>query len=148
MWARTSSIYHRYTSQDATISGKVVHDCSILQRSQTWTKNKIQRLLKRGVESDLLNPRKVTPLCIAATNGHMEVIRLFLETKSVNVNVTCVSGRSLIFYAAANGHEEIVKLLLNAEADPTFIDTEGETALLVSKRYGYYRIVDILSAWK
>ncbi|CAD6446264.1 b7a5bf77-39d6-4c44-a99b-040df980e6b2, partial [Sclerotinia trifoliorum] len=95
-------------------------------------KNKIQRLLKRGVESDLSNPRKVTPLWIAATNGHIEVVRLLLETKSVNVNATSVSGRSPIFYPAVNGHEEIVKLLLNTEANPTFIDTEGDTALLVS----------------
>ncbi|APA10358.1 predicted protein [Sclerotinia sclerotiorum 1980 UF-70] len=78
-------------------------------------KNKIQRLLKRGVESDLSNPRKVTPLWIAATNGHIEVVRLLLETKSVNVNATSVSGRSPIFYPAANRHEEIVLGFLRPE---------------------------------
>ncbi|TEY16074.1 hypothetical protein BOTCAL_2495g00010 [Botryotinia calthae] len=105
--------------------------------AELGNKRKIQSLLERGVEPDLPNPRKVTPLCIAATNGHIEVVRLLLETKSVNVNATSVSGRSSIFRAAANGYEEIVRLLLNAGADPTFIDTNGDTALLVSKKYGF-----------
>ncbi|KAF7909978.1 uncharacterized protein EAF01_003696 [Botrytis porri] len=111
-------------------------------------KGKIQSLLERGVELDLPNPRKVTPLWIAATYGHIEVVQLLLETKSVNVNATDVSGRSPIFWAAANGYEEIVWLLLNTGADPTFIDVNGDTALLVSKRYGRRKTVDMLNAWK
>ncbi|EMR87688.1 putative het domain protein [Botrytis cinerea BcDW1] len=116
--------------------------------SKRGEKKKIQSLLKRGVEPDLPSPRKVTPLWIAATNGHIEVVRLLLETKSVNVNVRSVDGRSPIFWAAAQGHEEIVKLLLSAGADPTFVDTDGGTALLISKQYGRRKIVDMLSAWK
>ncbi|KAK6591799.1 HET domain protein [Botrytis cinerea] len=116
--------------------------------SKYGEKKKIQSLLKRGVEPDLPNPRKVTPLWIATRNGHIEVVRLLLETKSVNVNVRSVEGRSPIFWAAVCGYEEIVKLLLSAGADPTFVDTDGDTALLISKRYGHRKIVDMLSAWK
>ncbi|KAM0169103.1 hypothetical protein ACHAPF_010289 [Botrytis cinerea] len=116
--------------------------------SKHGEKKKIQSLLKRGVEPDLPSPRKVTPLWIAITNGHIEVVRLLLETKSVNVNVRSVYGRSPIFWAAAQGHEELVKLLLSAGADTTFVDTDGNTALLVSKRYRHRKIVDMLSAWK
>ncbi|TEY15959.1 hypothetical protein BOTCAL_2527g00010 [Botryotinia calthae] len=111
-------------------------------------KKKIQSLLEQGVEQDLPNPRKVTPLWIAASNGHIEVVRLLLGTKSVNLNATDVPGRSPIFWAAANGHEEIVRLLLNAGADPTFIDTNGDTALLVSKRHGFQGTPDGAKAIK
>ncbi|KAM0139052.1 hypothetical protein ACHAP3_003320 [Botrytis cinerea] len=116
--------------------------------SKHGEKKKIQSLLKRGVEPDLPSPRKVTPLWIAAKNGHIEVVRLLLETKSVNVNVRSVEGRSPIFWAATHGDEEIVKLLLSAGADPTFVDTDGDTALLISKRRGHRKIVYMLSAWK
>lgn len=90
----------------------------------------------------------MTPLWIATTNGHIEVVRSLFETKSVDVNATSISGRSPIFWAAAKGYEEIVGLLLIAGADPTFIDTKGDTALSVSKGYGFRKIVDMLSPWK
>ncbi|KAM0175400.1 hypothetical protein ACHAPC_009643 [Botrytis cinerea] len=116
--------------------------------SKCGEKKKIQSLLKRGVEPDLPNPRKVTPLWIATRYAHIEVVQLLLETKSVNVNVRSVEGRSPIFWAAAHGDEEMFKLLLSAGADPTFVGTDGNTALLVPKRYGHRKIVEMLSAWK
>ncbi|TEY32598.1 hypothetical protein BOTCAL_0717g00010 [Botryotinia calthae] len=56
-------------------------------------KRKIQSLLERGVEPDLPSPWKVTPLWIAVMNGYIEVVRLLLETKSVNINARNVSGQ-------------------------------------------------------
>jgi ankyrin repeat protein len=76
----------------------------------------IQELLDQSVQPDLQNPWRVSPIWIASSNGHLEVVRLLLGTKAVDVNVRSVSGRSPIIWAAIRGWKEIVTLLLEAEA--------------------------------
>jgi hypothetical protein len=105
----------------------------------------IHKLIARGVEPDLRNPRNVSPLWVAATNGHLKVVELLLATKAVNVNSKCISGRPPIFYAAAKGYEDVVRLLLLAGADPSLVDEHGQTPISIAKQHGYDKIAKMLA---
>jgi hypothetical protein len=94
---------------------------------------KVQDLLDQGVQPDLQHSWGESPLCIAFKNGHLEVVRLLLKTKAVDVNAKSKSGRPHIFGAAAHGHEEIVALLLEAKAIPGLKDEYGQTIATTSK---------------
>lgn len=83
---------------------------------------------------------------ISAAYGHLEVVRVLLRTKLVDVNAQDIFGQSLVFWAAAQGHEDIVKLLLKAGADRNLEDTDGRTPLVMAKNYKLAKIVKMLSA--
>jgi len=105
----------------------------------------IQRLLEEGVEPDLKNPYQISPLWIAAAKGHTRVVQLLLGTKLVSVNSKSISRRPPIFWAAANGYEDVVGLLLEAGADPSVMDKDGQTPLSMATRYGHAKIAKMLS---
>ena len=99
----------------------------------------IQKLLRDGVKPDHKNIRHVTPLGIAATNGHRKAVEVLIATNLVDVNSKSIAGRSPIFWAA-NGHKDIVKLLLQAGADPNIIDEDGNTPFSTAKQGGFHEI--------
>jgi len=84
---------------------------------------------KRGVESEvrkLLNSveyvdvnyqdpldKAQTPLIVACRNGFVNVVKLLLNDKRVNVHKIQRGGVTAFYIACQNGHLEIVKLLLN-----------------------------------
>jgi ankyrin repeat protein len=48
-------------------------------------------------------------------------------------------------YGAEYGHAEIVRLLLDAGADVTPKDLDGETALMIAQRRGHAAIVELFT---
>lgn len=106
----------------------------------------IQNLLAQGFEPDLKNPRNVSPLWIAATNGYPRVVELLLGTKAVDANSKSISGRPPIFWVAAMGNESVVRFLLQAGADPTLMDKDGRTVLSMVKQYGHNKIAKLLAS--
>jgi hypothetical protein len=108
-------------------------------------KDTIQKLLTQGVEPDLQNPRKVSPLWVAATNGHLRVVELLLGTNAVDINSKSIAGRPPIFWASARGYEDVVRLLLEAGADPSLMDEDERNAISMAKQYGHNKIVKMLA---
>lgn len=104
----------------------------------------IQKLMGEGAEPDLKNPRHVFPLWVAATNGHLKVVQILLGTNLVDVNSKGISRRSPIFWAAARGRNGIVRLLLEAGADYTFEDINGDTPLSMAKKNGHDKIAKMM----
>ncbi|PMD49999.1 ankyrin repeat protein, partial [Hyaloscypha bicolor E] len=100
----------------------------------------IRKLLAEGVEPDLKSLRHVSPLWISATRGHLKVVQILLSTKLVDVNSQSTTGRPPIFWAAASGYHDIVRLLLQAGADPSLIDENGNTLLSIAKQNGHDKI--------
>jgi hypothetical protein len=104
----------------------------------------IRSLFAQRINPDLKNIRNVSPLWQAATEGHLGVVEILLNTHAVDVNSRSIFGRPPIFWAAALGHKDVVKLLLKEGANPALADKQGQTPLSMAKQYGHDKVVQIL----
>lgn len=104
----------------------------------------IQQLIHRGINPDMKNTRGETPLWIAASNGHGAVVETLAQRTDVNVNSLSVAGRSPLFWPSSRGYERVVAILIEAGADPSFVDEDGDTAIIIASQRGHDRIVEIL----
>jgi DNA polymerase III delta prime subunit len=104
----------------------------------------VEQLLSQGTPPDTRNMRGVTPLGIAASNGHQEVVRVLLQTHQVDVNIPSIAGRPPIFCAAANGHTGVVRLLLQAGASPRVTDTKGDSPYNIARKRGHWDTAELL----
>jgi uncharacterized protein len=86
-------------------------------------------LCKALIEKDAdVNKPGWTPLHYAATNGHLEVIRLLVNA-SAYIDAGSPNGTTPLMMAAHYGTPEAVKVLLEAGADPSLKNDQGLSAL-------------------
>ena len=58
----------------------------------------------------------MTPLCIAAQRGHLEVVRVLVESGANKDQGKTDDGATPLFVAAHEGHLEVVRFLVEAGA--------------------------------
>ncbi|KAF6808991.1 hypothetical protein CPLU01_15581 [Colletotrichum plurivorum] len=104
----------------------------------------IEQLIEKGVKPDVKNIRSVTPLWIAASSGRDDVVKLLAERRDVDVNSRSVEGRSPIFWPASRGDEPMVVTLMEAGADPTIRDCNGNTAINMARQNCHEEIAEML----
>jgi hypothetical protein len=104
----------------------------------------VERLLFQGTPPDTRNMRGVTPVWIAASNGHQKVVRVLLQSRQVDVNIPSIAGRPPIFWAAAKGHTGVVRLLLRAGANPRVTDTKGDSPYNMARKRGHWDTAELL----
>ena len=84
-----------------------------------------------------------TPLYLAILNGHLEVVKKFLEDPDIDVNrVEDESGTTALYLASATGNKEIVQLLLG---HPKINVNKGAnvTALSIASENGHEEVVKL-----
>ena len=93
----------------------------------------------------------LTPLQIAAMNGHLPVVRAFCAFRpqkflpKSNMDTSHkINGLKALRYAAASGHVEIVALLLSYGWACDDQDTLGESALIKASKHGQAMVVKAL----
>ena len=75
--------------------------------------------------------RVLTALMEAADEGHVEVVRLLLESGAdINTQEDYGNGATALMEAAGNGHVEVVRLLLENGADTNTQNNSGRTVLM------------------
>jgi ankyrin repeat protein len=80
-------------------------------------------LLQKGAEiEDTITSRKLTPLVIAAINGHSSVVKILLN-HNANAHALTSGGETALFLAAYEGHLDIVQPLSTYEG---LIDKQSE----------------------
>ncbi len=81
---------------------------------------KVQELLKTPIDINQLSTDGKTPLMIAVSRSHTDIVKLLLRHKEINVNIQNEKGYTALHYAAIGGirNLQIIKDLLAAGADP------------------------------
>ena len=95
----------------------------------------------------------VTPLIIAAHNGHLNSVKILLrygadieDRGTVKIADEVVKGCTPLWAAAASGHLDVVKLFINKGAFMDLQDEDGDTALHYAVKGGHLKIVSELLA--
>ena len=73
----------------------------------------MRALIELGADVNKRRDNGVTPLSIAALEGHEAVVRALLEL-GADLNETEDNGGRPLYMAAQNGHEAVVRMLIEA----------------------------------
>ncbi|KAM6955387.1 uncharacterized protein ankrd50l [Lycodopsis pacificus] len=108
-------------------------------------------LLERGADPGHRDHDGMTPLLLAAYEGHYDIVELLLEagadvdeTAGPNGNVSAAAAVTPLLAAAAMGHMRTVSRLLFWGAAVDAIDCEGRTALCLAAARGSIEVVRAL----
>ncbi|XP_018108056.1 ankyrin repeat domain-containing protein 26 isoform X2 [Xenopus laevis] len=103
-------------------------DLSKLHRAaSTGDVSKIKQLIKKQ-DTNQLDKENRTPLHIACANGHLDAVKLLLESKS-KLNLCDNDNRSPLLKAIQCQQESCAAVLLEHNADPNLVDINGNAAL-------------------
>uniref|UniRef100_A0A8D0C5L2 Transient receptor potential cation channel subfamily A member 1 n=1 Tax=Salvator merianae TaxID=96440 RepID=A0A8D0C5L2_SALMN len=108
--------------------------------------NTCQRLLRDMVDTRLLNEgdkKGMTPLHLAAQNGHEKVVQFLLKKGALFL---CdYKGWTALHHAAFGGYTRTMQIILNTNVKCTDkVDEDGNTALHLAAREGHAKAVRLL----
>ncbi|CAM9674730.1 unnamed protein product [Scytosiphon promiscuus] len=103
-------------------------------------------LLDAGAKRSLrYGEEQVSPLDVAAHQGHVEVLRLMLEhAGGTDVNAAGATGYSPIHFAASAGKGEAVKLLLRHGADRHLLEGKGYSPVCFAAMNNHLAAMQVL----
>jgi ankyrin repeat-rich membrane spanning protein len=100
-------------------------------------------LLEHGAQATNKGELGITPLIYASIKGHLEVVRLLLQSmKGQGLEEGDAYNRTALCHAAIKGHREVAALLLEHGANAHFWDGLGMTPLM----HGSWRSVAIVKS--
>jgi ankyrin repeat protein len=102
----------------------------------------VKKLIARDAD---VNKTGWTALHYAATNGHVEIIRILLEQHAY-IDAESPNGTTPLMMAAHYGSPSAVKALLEAGADPTIKNQLGLTAIDFANRAGRQDSAELIAA--
>ncbi|XP_065071133.1 poly [ADP-ribose] polymerase tankyrase-2-like isoform X2 [Rhopilema esculentum] len=91
----------------------------------------VEFLIRKGADVNAKNKEKITPLHMAAENGHSDMVTLFLKN-GAEVNALDNLGQAPLHRSAKNGHVAICEFLLDNGADSALSSLQGYTAAQIS----------------
>ncbi|XP_051008131.1 ankyrin repeat and SOCS box protein 10 isoform X2 [Acomys russatus] len=97
---------------------------------------------QRGLWSLTYEEELTTPLHVAASRGHTEVLRLLLRRRASPDSAP--GGRTALHEACTAGHAACVHVLLVAGADPNIPDQDGKRPLHLCRGLGILECVELL----
>ncbi|KAH6949109.1 ankyrin repeat-containing domain protein [Fusarium avenaceum] len=96
------------------------------------------------MEEHSYNPDGLTPIMLAAQQGHGSVVRLLLDHKSIQLDATHGCGTALSL-AAANGHRDILEMLMaDGRIDINQTSEDGNTSLHLAASVPHKDVVQAL----
>ncbi len=106
----------------------------------------LQVLLNAGADVTLRDSSGRTPLMFASTGPFPSAVRLLLKNGSEVNAVDSLEHFSALMFAAGEGLSPIVELLLEAGADPTLKDVDGDTAANFARLRSFTALADQLDS--
>jgi ankyrin repeat protein len=105
----------------------------------------VNTLIRAHADVNARNRYGITPLWLAAANGHALVVDALLHAGASPVTTRGESGESVLMIAAMGGHLPVVERLLLGGAQPNAKDTiRGQTALMWAAAEGHANVVRVL----
>lgn len=108
----------------------------------------VRLLLRKGVDANAKTWEGVTPLMIAAKNGHLKSLKVLLS-KKVEIDLLYdndFKNRSALMLAASKGNKDCLNCLINKGANVNLANNKGLTALSEACRKGNLDCVTALLA--
>ncbi|XP_055846168.1 uncharacterized protein LOC129912083 isoform X2 [Episyrphus balteatus] len=99
-------------------------------------------LLAAGAVVNVSDKYGTTPFMLACQNGHMDVVRLFIN--DVSFDAVDNQGCTPIFHAIENNRADIVKFLVESGANASVANKKGYTPRQVAQFHGFYDILEML----
>jgi ankyrin repeat protein len=95
----------------------------------------VDLLLKKKANIALAknNPHRLSLLYVAAMNGHLNVVNILLK-QGVDINETCLYGRTALYAAVKRGHLAVAKRLLEQGANPNIANASGRSPLHIAAK--------------
>lgn len=116
---------------------------SLIKAAESGDCNAVRSCIAAGLNVDVCDERKWTPLMISAFNGN-EALALSLVRSGANLHHRDNAGYAPLHWAAFNGHVAVVKLLIDHGADVNARSQHGWTALLQAVTRGHKNVVSLL----
>ncbi len=118
-------------------------DLDLNRMAQQGNVDAINAALALGIPADTENPYGITPLSVACTYRHPEVVEVLLSA-GADANQKRAGGETPLMTAARTGELSIVNDLIRHGAKVDDIEQRGQTALMWAAAEGNARVVDAL----
>ena len=96
----------------------------------------VKMLIIRSAPLEQADENGYTALAKSASNGHLTTLKILINA-GANVNVQ-PEGRSVLMHVVEKNNMLLSQLLIAAGADLNFSDVEGDTALKIARRNGFF----------
>lgn len=106
----------------------------------------VKILLDAGADVNQVDPYKKIPLIITAVMGGSRQVVDELLARHPNINATNAAGQTALFAAASEASSETIAMLLEAGADKTSRDKDGNTAFDIAIQRGDPACMSLLDA--
>ena len=96
----------------------------------------VKTLIIKGAALETADAQGYTALARAAKNGHLTTLKILINA-GAKVNVQ-PEGRSVLMHVVEKNNMLLSQLLIAAGADLNYTDAQGDTALKIARRNGFY----------
>ena len=105
-------------------------------------------LIKKGAHTEARDNDGRTALIFASTGPFPKTVELLLQNDSNPNAIDNLEHFTPLMHAAAEGQLEVVKILLEAGADPSLKDVDGDTAESFATQNGHNEVAGLLREQK
>jgi ankyrin repeat protein len=88
----------------------------------------------------------LTPLMLAAIGEHVNIAKILIQQKDINLNQKDICGNNALTYASLKGNLQISELLITAGIDSYNKNIHEKNALHLACEYGHLDIVRLLAS--
>lgn len=123
---------------------KAKEDNSLFEAVEKGDLAQLELLISKGADVNLKDPNGLTPLHIAAKEGHVDIAAFLIKNRA-EVNARAGEyGLTPLHWAAWKGHKRVVEMLIDAGAQVNVHTAAGHTPFRIAVDFGHIDIVRLL----
>ncbi|CAJ0752183.1 1051_t:CDS:10 [Entrophospora sp. SA101] len=119
-------------------------ESALYQAAASGSTEVVEILIVAHANVELGNKETITPIMIAAYNGHADICRILLDYGRANINYQDKFRKTALMLACYAGRFEAAEVLLDRSADVNLLDQYGWTSLMIAAYAGHVEICHLL----